>query len=182
MKALLKQLKKPRYADVDVLCLPRDAKVRASRLGKVLPQRRWTSMTAGNLHPKDADLLAVARDLPRLQSLRIDMWTATSLGVRRANLRVADDGITHNYIDGTLRVIATSPALARLSLDGAAGGCSYYRQGQDRCTAAGITALLDGVGSTLVRLDIYKKGNVARRAPPSPSGSSAARCHARKMK
>ena len=61
-------------------------------------------------------LLAVARDLPRLQSLRIDMWTATSLGVgyfaramgaRLLDLRVADDGITHNYItDGTLRVIA----------------------------------------------------------------------------
>ena len=50
------------------------------------------------------------------------------------------------------------------SLVGAAGGCSYYRQGQDRCTAAGITALLDGVGSTLVRLDIYKKGNVDREA------------------
>ena len=178
MKALLKQLKKPRYADVDVLCLPRDAKVGKTglaSLGKVLPHLTALDfgMTAGNLHPKDADLLAVARDLPRLQSLRIDMWTATSLGVgyfaramgaRLLDLRVADDGITHNYItDGTLRVIATScPALARLSLVGAAGGCSYYRQGQDRCTAAGITALLDGVGSTLVRLDIYKKGNVDR--------------------
>lgn len=178
MKALLAQLKKPRYADVDVLCLPRSIKVGETglaSLGKVLPHLTALDfgLSAGNLHPKDADLLAAARDLPRLRSLRIDMWNATPFGVqgfaramgaRLLDLRMADDGITHNYVtDSVLSVIAGScPALTRLSLVGAAGGGSYYRQGQDHCTTAGITMLLDGVGSTLARLDIFKKGNVDR--------------------
>ena len=179
MKALLAQLKKPRYADVDVISLPRSVKVGKTglaSLGKVLPNLAALDFgfSASNLHPKDSDLLAAARDLPRLRSLRTDMWNVTSLGVedfaramgsRLLDLRVADDDITHNYVtDGTLRVIAGAcPALARLSLIGAAGG-GYYTRAQDRCTVAGITALLDTRGSTLARLDIHKKGNIDRQA------------------
>ena len=94
--------------------------------------------SGSNLHPVDQDLLQAAAELPKLTSLRCDMWRVTSWGVgnfaramgsRLLDLRVADDTITKHYVDdASVRMIAQHcPQLQRLSLIGNQNGSQRNR-------------------------------------------------------
>ena len=146
LKALLAELKRPRYAALEVLVLPRSIKVGKTglkQIAKCLPDLKALDFgfTASNLHPSEADLCQAATEITSLVSLRTDMWNVTNhgivtlgptMGARLLDFRVADDTITKHYFSNfaAFSLATACPNLKRLTVIGG-WGSHYYEEARD---------------------------------------------------
>jgi hypothetical protein len=146
LKALLAELKRPRYGALEVLVLPRSIKVGKTglkQLAKCLPHLKALDFgfSASNLHPSDAELDQAATEITSLVSLRTDMWNVTAVGIwkfsrtmgaRLLDFRVADDTITKHYFGNyaAFSLASGCPNLKRLTVIGA-WGSHYYEEARD---------------------------------------------------
>ena len=172
LKALLAELKRPRYAALEVLVLPRSIKVGKTglkQIAKCLPDLKALDFgfTASNLHPSVADLCQAATEITSLVSLRTDMWNVTNdgirslsriMGARLLDLRVADDTITkHYFFDFAAFCLAEyCPSLKRLTVMGGFGS-HYYEEHLDTLNVStGLMHILLGCPA-LKRLELVHK-------------------------
>ena len=172
LKALLAELKRPRYGALEVLVLPRSIKVGKTglkQLAKCLPDLKALDFgfSASNLHPSDAELCQAATEFTSLVSLRTDMWHVTSYGIRSLSatmgarlldFRVADDPITKNYFtDLAANALAQNcPNLKRLTVMGGRGSNNYEPVRDLFTVTSGLRPLLVGCTS-LERLELIGK-------------------------
>jgi len=172
LKALLAELKRPRYAALEVLVLPRSIKVGKTglkQIAKCLPDLKALDFgfTASNLHPSVADLCQAATEITSLVSLRTDMWNVTNhgivtlgrtMGARLLDFRVADDTITKHYFNDFAGIVLVQncPSLKRLTVIGGCG-CHYYEEDRDDLNVSTGLILILSNCKALERLELVCK-------------------------
>jgi hypothetical protein len=173
LKALLAELKRPRYGALEVLVLPRSikfGKTGLTQLAKCLPDLKALDFgfSASNLHPQMFELDRVATELTSLVSIRTDMWNvmpaslcslSATMGTRLLDFRVADDAITkHYFTDLVANALAQNcPNLKRLTVMGGFGDGNYEPDRDQFTVTAGLSPLLYSCAS-LERLELICKG------------------------